>query len=154
MYGDYAASSRRMRGSSQRLFLLEEEYTPKRMKTTILSTSASVDSISTLDYFHYAVQGTTNNIYNISFISNGKWTCTCPDYKTRSTACKHIYFIQDRVLSAGTRSLWNKATDRISKKTKNTTPEEKEILAQPEIIEYYKKRKATIPIEKGNESFF
>jgi hypothetical protein len=44
----------------------------------------------------FAVMGSTGNIYKVTIKDIPE--CTCPDYRIRSSRCKHIYFILMRVM--------------------------------------------------------
>jgi len=71
--------SRKIRGKTQKIFLLEchntknDEYIRK-----------------------YDVMGTTGNVYTVDIKNIPE--CSCPDYQTRHKRCKHIYFVLIRVM--------------------------------------------------------
>lgn len=51
--------------------------------------------------FGYTVQGSTGSNYNLIINPDSipeDWYCTCPDYKTRKSICKHMVFVLFRVL--------------------------------------------------------
>jgi len=68
---------RRVNGSSQKIYLLT---------ANVIDEKHSV----------FTVEGTTGNIYTIN--CSKRLECDCPDHKIRRVACKHMYFIIDRVL--------------------------------------------------------
>lgn len=45
---------------------------------------------------NFAVMGSTGNVYKVTIKDIPE--CTCPDYRLRSSRCKHIYFILMRVM--------------------------------------------------------
>jgi hypothetical protein len=45
---------------------------------------------------NFAVMGSTGNVYKVTIKDLPE--CTCPDYRLRSSRCKHIYFILMRVM--------------------------------------------------------
>lgn len=71
-------SSRKDRGKTQKLFLIESV--------------PSKDNHEKL----YQVMGSTGNVYTVTINSNP--SCSCPDHQTRHNRCKHIYFILLRVM--------------------------------------------------------
>lgn len=66
---------RKQRGIAQKLFLIEISE----------------------DEREYKIMGTRGNIYNVSITNNP--TCTCPDYTTRGTRCKHIFFVLIKIMN-------------------------------------------------------
>jgi len=76
------ASARKQRGLTERLFLLNNDKYESKIE--------------------YDVEGTTGNVYMITFAKDpyviSRWKCTCPDFKRRQLTCKHMYFVQARVL--------------------------------------------------------
>lgn len=76
-YSCYAKDSRRERGRTQPLYLMERNDEDNK----------------------FIVCGSTKNLYTVNKNTvTDKFTCTCPDYMNRHRNCKHIYFIKDRVL--------------------------------------------------------
>ena len=72
-------NERKERGKKQKIFLiLTYEYDNKIIERK------------------YDVMGTTGNVYTV--IIKNKPTCTCPDFTTRCTKCKHIYFVLTRIM--------------------------------------------------------
>lgn len=74
---------RRVRGQTQRIFLIDAQCKEKKLCFTVL--------------------GTTGNSYNVAMREPDrfglcKWTCSCPDFVQRRKRCKHIFFIDDRLL--------------------------------------------------------
>jgi predicted nucleic acid-binding Zn finger protein len=56
------------------------------------------------DEIEYSIMGTTGNIYSIIINKRDIWKCSCPDYLNRKRDCKHILFLQMKVLNS---SKWN-----------------------------------------------
>ena len=75
---DYQIHQRKQRAIVQKLFLIE--------------TIEKKDDLSR----EYVIMGSTGNVYNITITNNP--TCTCPDYLTRSSRCKHIFFVLVRIM--------------------------------------------------------
>ena len=74
---------RRYRGRTQRIFLINTDCRD--------------------DGLHFEVLGTSGNAYQVHQKPPNaqgwrKWRCTCPDFERRRETCKHIYFVDDRVL--------------------------------------------------------
>src|SRR3972149_177621 len=68
--------------------------------------------------FH--VIGSVGNIYKVT-IKDNEWyySCECPDHKFRKKKCKHVYFIEERVLKYNTGlSIYQKAFNRYQNKKK------------------------------------
>ena len=73
--------ARQKRAVSQTLYLLAEDWAE--------------------DIIKYQIMGTTGNVYNVCLDTtktNKPFTCSCPDYKRRLSNCKHIYFVEYKVL--------------------------------------------------------
>jgi len=73
---------RRERAVTQRLYLLEENLKSDNLMI-------------------YTVMGSTGNVYEIQLnftYDEEEWECNCPDFARRQQKCKHIYFIQYKVL--------------------------------------------------------
>jgi len=69
--------ARKNRGLTQKIFMIEHRKN------------------STLD-IEFDVMGTTRNVYTVRIAELP--TCTCPDYMTRNSRCKHIYFVLRRIM--------------------------------------------------------
>jgi hypothetical protein len=96
---DIKSLERRDRGRTERLFLMDRSDQK------------------------FKVAGTSGNIYTVTKITDMKWSCTCPDFKTRHRVCKHSYFVIDKCLNS------------------NIAPQE--YLAPTKAVEKWKKRKTT-----------
>ena len=70
-------SSRKQRGLSERIYLLD----------------ANFDS----DIWSLTVKGQSKSVYKI-ILSNEKVKCKCMDFNIRKNVCKHMYFILGRIL--------------------------------------------------------
>ncbi len=55
----------------------------------------SANQISTSEW-GFKVRGQSKNIYE-QFLTKDKFSCSCPDHKTKSTFCKHLLFLVARV---------------------------------------------------------
>jgi hypothetical protein len=84
-------STRRERGRTQRIFLIE--------------------AVCADDVLCFTVLGTTGNAYAVELAPDGEWRCSCPDATTRLAHCKHAYFVEDRVLRGCT---YAEAVERIA----------------------------------------
>lgn len=75
------------------------------------------------DYIEFSVMGTSGNVYEILLYPYGAIKkCTCPDHVHRKKFCKHMFFVQDRVLNeVEAPKRWNVALKRIedSERTAN-----------------------------------
>lgn len=71
-------SSRKQRGVSQKIFLIESHINKENYEGKFM------------------IMGSTGNVYEVVIKNNP--TCTCPDYTTRNKRCKHIYFVLLRIM--------------------------------------------------------
>ncbi len=70
-------STRKQRGLSERIYLLD----------------ANFDS----DIWNLTIKGQSNSVYKI-ILSGEKVKCKCMDFNIRKNVCKHMYFILGRIL--------------------------------------------------------
>jgi Ring finger domain len=71
------SSTRKERGKTQNIFLIETIINEKERK--------------------FMVMGLTGNIYQVTMKHIPE--CTCPDFMTRNKRCKHIYFVLIKIMN-------------------------------------------------------
>ncbi len=91
-------SSRKYRGKTQRIFLIEcivgkASFSNSREKVSKNFFCTDINEYSR----SYMVCGTTKNVYKVT-IKNTP-VCTCPDHQMRRRRCKHIYFVLCRIMN-------------------------------------------------------
>lgn len=86
---------RRTRAQTQRILLVKVESDDEKIE--------------------YSILGTTGTIYTVKQCPKARryFDCSCPDSKMRRVDCKHIYFVQDRVLKGDLNFV--KAKERLEK---------------------------------------
>lgn len=110
------ADERRKRGLKERFYLLEEQKDEAK------------------GFVKFCVSGKTGRVYSIKCTKkHGIKSCTCPDHQGRNTKCKHMWFIQERVLKSDEETAYAIAITRPSKDESVEAPES--------ILNEYKKRK-------------
>lgn len=115
---DYQDRARISRATSQRLFLIEKEWTQ--------------------DQVLFDVMGSTGNVYRVSCDETEDWTCNCPDHERRKQDCKHIYFIKIKVLK--NLHSW----EELSSSNLSELVVDSSVLIQEDLKKAYEEKKRTI----------
>ena len=93
-----------------------------------------IDAAALEDHIEYSVLGAHDDVYAVQQAPHG-WSCSCPDARCRHAVCKHICFVQDRVLHG--QSDYAAARQRLG----TDLPRERELWA-PGALEAHDKRAA------------
>lgn len=133
-----SSTQRRKRGSTQRILLIDQTKKTDEMVGEMIT---------------YSILGTTDKVYDVLFPRNAQscpeqwdtedfatnvWSCSCPDYTMRHNQCKHIYFVQDKVLEqVSEEERWELALKKIEDSQKTHD----EYMASLEVMEEYKIKK-------------